>query len=86
MSKTPFRHRKRSLSLWVVVALCLVGLIHRMVYPSMNERPLQVTTWDALGYYSYLPATFVHDDLNKMEWFESVEKAYHLSGGQNYQL
>ncbi|UKN03676.1 hypothetical protein K6119_09135 [Paracrocinitomix mangrovi] len=46
---------------------------------------MQVTIWDALGYYQYLPATFIYNDVDKLAWYEKLESKYNLSGGEIYQ-
>lgn len=47
--------------------------------------PIKVTTWDALGYYLYLPATFIYQDLRSLSFYDSIEKQYNLQGeGHNF--
>ncbi|GAB5539037.1 MAG: hypothetical protein Salg2KO_11400 [Salibacteraceae bacterium] len=40
------------------------------------------TTWDVLGYYLYLPATFIHADpmLDNIDWIEKANENYKLTG------
>jgi hypothetical protein len=58
----------------------------RLNYPGINSGiPLRVTTWDALGYYMYLPATFIYHDLRELNWFNEIDNKYNLSGGYFYQ-
>jgi len=45
-----------------------------------------VTDWDALGYYIYLPAIFIYEDVTKLNWFSDIDKRYSVSGGQFYQV
>ena len=47
---------------------------------------MKVTQWDALGYYQYLPAVFIHGDIGRQEWLEGVDSLYQLSGGTIYQV
>jgi len=48
---------------------------------------LQVTNWDALGYYQYLPALFIHHDIARQDWVERIDSTYHVIGtGGLYQL
>jgi hypothetical protein len=69
-----------------VIFLSLVALSYRSYYSDLSGRTLKVTTWDALGYYQYLPATFVYNDVSKLEWFEVKETEYNLTGGYIYQF
>jgi hypothetical protein len=50
-----------------------------------KDAPLVVTTWDALGYYIYLPAIFIYHDYKELAWFPEVDKKYSVSGGWIYQ-
>jgi hypothetical protein len=72
------------------VACMLIGIIllcYRIQYSEIKgHSPLNVTTWDALGYYLYLPAAFLHDDIRDLSWFDEIDKKYHLSGGWVYQF
>jgi hypothetical protein len=51
-----------------------------------KDAPLVVTTWDALGYYLYLPSIFIYHDFTKLEWFPEIDKKYSVSGGNVYQF
>ncbi len=50
-----------------------------------KDKPLVVTTWDALGYYLYLPSILLHHDFKELEWFPEIDKKYSVSGGYVYQ-
>lgn len=50
-----------------------------------NGDPLKITTWDAFGYYMYLPATFIYEDCTELNWLDEVEEEYNLTGGNLYQ-
>jgi hypothetical protein len=78
--------RIRNFSFVVTLSVSIIALGYRINYSVYNEKPLQLTTWDALGYYYTLPGIFIYDDIRKVEWFEEMEQKYNLSGGQNYQL
>jgi len=70
-------------------ACCLIAVIligFRLNYPGVNSGvPLRVTTWDAMGYYMYLPSTFIYQDLKELKWFQEIDQKYNLSGGHLYQ-
>ncbi len=51
-----------------------------------NDKPLIVTTWDALGYYIYLPSIFIYNDYKELKWFSDIESKYSVSGGKVYQV
>src|SRR5690606_20434817 len=44
------------------------------------QKDLKITTWDAFGYYAYLPATFIFHDVEQLKWVDSVDKKYNLTG------
>jgi hypothetical protein len=50
-----------------------------------KDAPLVVTTWDALGYYIYLPSVFIYHDFKELKWFPEIDKKYAVSGGWVYQ-
>ncbi|MFT6245804.1 MAG: hypothetical protein ACJA0U_001386 [Salibacteraceae bacterium] len=47
--------------------------------------PLKITTWDAFGYYMYLPSSVIYDDMTELEWVDEMDSTYQLTGGQMYQ-
>lgn len=64
----------------------IVATAWRVGYHSNNsENGYNATTWDALGYYMYLPSFFIYQDFENLDWFEAVDKKYELSGGELYQ-
>ncbi len=63
-----------------------VLVIFRFNSPDLkNGDDLKVTTWDAFGYYMYLPGTFIYNDVTELKWLDEVEKEYSLTGGFLYQ-
>lgn len=71
------------------VACLLVSLVliqYRISYTDIGTgRKLNVATWDALGYYIYLPAAIIYNDATKLEWFPEIDSTYDVSGGVLYQ-
>jgi hypothetical protein len=67
--------------------LCLfISISVRLTYHQNNEvNGYNATTWDALGYYIYLPATFIYKDIKELDWFPPLDEKYQLSGGTFYQ-
>lgn len=71
-------------STFALLLIAIVCLYERNAYPtSDNQMPIKVTTWDALGYYLYLPATFIYHDIRGLSFYDSIEKKYHLQGEEN---
>lgn len=67
--------------------LCLlIAISVRLTYHQNSEvNGYNATTWDALGYYMYLPAVFIYDDVKELNWFPALDERYQLSGGTFYQ-
>jgi hypothetical protein len=51
-----------------------------------NEQDLKVTTWDAFGYYLYLPSVFIYHDVKELKWVSAIEVKYSVTGGELYQV
>lgn len=69
------------------IAFCVIAIIYvatRFIYFSGDFQ--KQTTWDALGYYFYLPASQIYQAENSKTWLDSLDKTYHLSGGDIYQV
>ena len=78
---------KNNSSLVALLIVFSAFVFYRFQYPKElgDNRPLQVTTWDALGYYMYLPGTFIYGDMEQYTWFPDIDEKYGLSGGYFYQ-
>lgn len=76
----------RSYSLWSCFAILATALIIRCCYFTNNgKNGYNATTWDALGYYMYLPGYLIYDDVTELKWFPQIDSTYHVSGGTFYQ-
>lgn len=64
---------KIKLPLIVLFTLCLILVIFRFI-----ETPSRMLTWDVFGYYLYLPAKFIHNDLLLIhqQWLDSLIDTY----------
>lgn len=72
---------KNTLSGFALLILVVVFFAERNAYPSRDPQlPVKVTTWDALGYYMYLPAAFIYQDLRELNFYPEMEKKYQLQG------
>lgn len=80
-------HLKNKLSWFTCILISLSLFYFRIQFPNddTTQQP-KVTTWDALGYYLYLPAQFIYHDESKLTWLEQVDSKYKLSGGEIYQV
>jgi hypothetical protein len=48
---------------------------------------MKATQWDALGYYQYLPAIFIYEDITRQDWLGPIDSTYHVVGtGGLYQV
>ncbi|MBN1337932.1 MAG: glycosyltransferase family 39 protein [Bacteroidales bacterium] len=75
---------KLSITAFVIIAFFFIRT--RFVYSEMHYGwPLKVTTYDALGYYMYLPAVFIYHDVKELKWFAGIDEKYTVSGGWVYQ-
>lgn len=79
------KHPYSALALLLIIcAFCIARIV---TIQSNQLLPVKVTTWDALGYYMYLPATFIYKDLKQLSFYDSIEQKYHLQGsGKMYQF
>lgn len=74
------------LSRFACVIILAVLLVFRFQHiPNQENGSLNLTTWDAFGYYMYLPATFIYHDARELKWLPKVDKQYNLTGGKLYQ-
>lgn len=74
-----------SWSLLVCWIALTVFIAFRTFYSDFTDRPLKVTTWDAFGYYMYVPSTFIYHDHTELKWVETMDEKYSLTGGELYQ-
>lgn len=77
---------KNKLSI-IAISLIMVSYISLAIcWHGKNwHKGNRIMTWDALGYYMYLPATFIYHDLHGIEWLKKADEKYKLSGGTLYQ-
>lgn len=68
---------------FVIIAIMVVfrcGHLH-----DHSDKTLRVTTWDAFGYYVYLPSAFIYNDMRELNWVEEADRKYDLTEGELYQ-
>lgn len=73
---------KSKLSISSITLIGLGYLLVSLINFSSKEQ-VKVTTWDALGYYLYLPATVIYQDLDELKFYPEIEKKYQLQGKHN---
>lgn len=61
------------ISFYVALSLTLLLVVSRLATPARN-----VLSWDVTGYYIYLPATFIYDDLTvqNKQWVDDIIEKY----------
>jgi hypothetical protein len=80
------RLRNSSASHWAFLVAVLLAVVVRLGYHSNSpSNGYNATSWDALGYYIYLPGFILYDDVKELDWFEEIDAQYNVSGGQFYQ-
>lgn len=82
--KTSFKRKFPYISV-IVVLIVLIGF--RIQYWSNNdENGYNAASWDAFGYYMYLPSTFIYHDYKELKWIDPINKKYTISGEEIYQI
>lgn len=77
---------KSKISFIAIIVIALIFVQFRLSYSDIQKgEPLKVTTWDAFGYYMYLPGTIIYNDVTELKWLPEIEEEYRLTGGQLYQ-
>lgn len=76
----------RTLSGWTCLLIGIVLLLVRLGYSEVGSgQKLKLTTWDAFGYYMYLPGFIIYEDMNRLEWVSGIDQSYDVTGGSLYQ-
>lgn len=78
--------KSNRISLVSTLVVCAVLIICRLCYSDLTVgNTIKITTWDALGYYMYLPGIFIYHDVTELKWLPAIEKQYSVQGGELYQ-
>ncbi len=68
----------------MIILFSFVAL--RSVYFENNSKNgYNATSWDAFGYYMYLPSIFIYQDVKELKWIPEMDAKYNLTGGNLYQ-
>ncbi|NRA11765.1 MAG: hypothetical protein HRT57_07410, partial [Crocinitomicaceae bacterium] len=77
---------KNRYSLFVCIIVGIILIQYRISYTNISSGdPLKITTWDAFGYYLYLPSSVIYNDMTELEWVDEMDSTYQLTGGEMYQ-
>lgn len=65
----------------LLICYVLIGLTHFFYYPKWDQAFTEATiSYDVSGYYLYLPAIFIHQDLKEIKFLDEVMETYQPSG------
>ncbi len=63
--------------LCLLICYTVLLLTHFDFYPRWQQNDVNATiSWDASGYYMYLPAHFIYDDIKECKFHEDILKKY----------
>lgn len=70
---------KKSLLAYFFSCAFIFSLV--VIYPSWNNKGGGATlSWDVMGYYTYLPAGIIYQDLAQLKFRDDIQKKYHSTG------
>lgn len=69
----------------IALVLCMAILVRFYRWENSAANGYNATSWDALGYYMYLPGFLIYDDVKELEWLPQIDSTYHVTGGNLYQ-
>lgn len=70
---------KKSLLAYFFSCTFIFSLV--ILYPSWNNKGGGATlNWDVMGYYTYLPAGIIYQDLAQLNFRKDIQKKYHPTG------
>jgi hypothetical protein len=71
----------KSLSFWaLIIGFLIISIRVFQEHRWKSETSNGVLTFDVLGYYLYLPATFIYKDVKKLSFKDSLVQKYQLPG------
>jgi hypothetical protein len=68
---------------FIVYLICVIAVFYTtfIYYPKWKNTGTEATiSWDVSGYYYYLPAIFIYNDLKKLGFKDSIEAKYKPAG------
>ena len=79
------KYRNYSLFSLLLTFLISISIRFHYIQNVPKESSFRLTTYDALGYYLYLPAIFIYKDMTQLEWLPAIDAKYSVIGGWQYQ-
>jgi hypothetical protein len=79
------KYKKYSLLSILLIFLISISIRFYYIQNVPKESTFRLTTYDAFGYYMYLPAIFIHDDVSQLKWLPAIDSQYAVIGGWQYQ-
>jgi hypothetical protein len=78
---------KNPLSILACFIICMALVLFRISNSDLTagHKPLKITEWDAFGYYMYLPAFCIYEDHKQLNWLDTIDKKYGVTGGNGWQ-
>lgn len=77
---------KNKISYFSLIFIIILFVGFRLTYFENNSKNgYNATTWDAFGYYMYLPSEFIYHDVKELKWIPKIDSTYHVTGGSLYQ-
>ena len=72
---------KNKISLYTYFISCFFIFSLVLIYPRWKTTGGNATiSWDVMGYYTYLPAGLIYQDLGGLKFRDEVQKKYHPTG------
>ncbi|MDX1908340.1 MAG: hypothetical protein SF053_14990 [Bacteroidia bacterium] len=69
-----------SLMSWLLIGLVAAGIRGCYIQPA-PDTAWNALTYDAFGYYMYLPAALIYGDMTDPDWIEPMHARYRVKGG-----
>jgi hypothetical protein len=69
----------------LLLIVCILIFIRLYFLKHESQPEMNVLSWDAFGYYIYLPGQFIYHDLFKLDWLPGILEKYH-STSDLYQI
>lgn len=74
-----FKSFSLSFGSWILIVIVLLKVAS--FYPRWEKRYTEATiSWDVFGYYLYLPAIYIYEDLLDLEFRHDIMEKYHPAG------
>jgi hypothetical protein len=77
---------KNIYSILSILFVLFTAIIIRFSYFKNNStNGYNATSWDAFGYYAYLPGFLIYKDVKNLNWLPQIDSTYNVTGGKLYQ-